>query len=182
MSRLPRPARPVCLPCSVFAALVERGFDTMLEQSYRLNRDLTEWPSRQFYADRLRPVDDIAERRIQYPRPPARLQAILDPAEPKVFVDLGHRNATTRSDAEAGLAVDLVTTLLECGMAPDVIGVVAPYRAQGRTIRGLLRRAMPDAVELRHALVIDTVERMQGQERDLVIVSLTTSQTSFAAS
>lgn len=165
---------------SVFAALVERGFDTMLEQSYRLNRDLAEWPSRQFYADRLRPVAAIAERRISYPQPPARLQSILDPAEPKVFVDLGHRNATTRCEVEASLAVDLITTLLECGMAPEAIGVVAPYRAQGRAIRGLLRRAMPDAIDLRRALVIDTVERMQGQERDLVIVSLTTSQARFA--
>jgi DNA replication ATP-dependent helicase Dna2 len=166
---------------SVFGALIDRGFDTMLEESYRLNAELAAWPSVQFYAGRLVPAPGVAARRIVYPRPPERLGAILDPQAPRVFVDLGHRNATTRSDAEASLAVDLILTLLACGIAPTEIGVVAPYRAQGRAIRGLLRRALPDERERRRAVVIDTVERMQGQERDVVIVSLTSSNPTFAS-
>jgi DNA replication ATP-dependent helicase Dna2 len=58
--------------------------------------------------------------------------------------------------------------------------VVAPYRAQGRLIRNLLRDFVPDAA-VRRQLVTDTVERMQGQERDLIILSLTTSNPGFAA-
>jgi DNA replication ATP-dependent helicase Dna2 len=159
---------------------VDRGFDTMLEETYRMNAELTAWPSAQFYDDRLRPVSDVAKRRVVYPRPPMRLAHILDPAEPKVFVDLGHRNATTRCEAEASLTVDLITTLLESAVPADQIGVVAPYRAQSRAIRRLLRQALPDQRELRRTIVIDTVERMQGQERDVVIVSLTTSNPTFA--
>jgi DNA replication ATP-dependent helicase Dna2 len=166
---------------SVFGALVGRGFDVMLEESYRLNADLAAWPSAQFYEERLRPAPAIATRRVVYQRQPERFAAILDPAEPKVFVNLGHQNATTRSDREADLAVNLILELLASGVPASEIGVVTPYRAQARAIRGLLRQAMPDDRAQRRAIVVDTVERMQGQERDVVIVSLTTSQATFAA-
>src|SRR5690606_17298591 len=93
---------------SVFGALVDQGFDTLLEETYRLNAELSAWPSAQFYDERLRPAPEVAARRVAYPRPPARLRHILDPGEPLVFVDLQHQNATTRCDAEASLAVDLI--------------------------------------------------------------------------
>ena len=165
---------------SVFGALVDRGFDTMLEETYRMNAELTAWPSDQFYEGVLRSSGSAIQRRITYPTKPARFADILDPSEPKVFVDLKHRNATTRSHAEANLVADLIVTLLEAGISAQEIGVVAPYRAQGREIRNILRSAIPDAA-VRRLIVTDTVERMQGQERDLVILSLTTSNSAFAA-
>jgi DNA replication ATP-dependent helicase Dna2 len=165
---------------SVFGVLVDRGFDTMLDETYRMNAELTAWPSQQFYDSGLRSSSSVAGRRIVYPQPPARFSDILDPAEPKVFVDLKHRNATTRSHAEASLIADLITTLLEAGFPASQIGVVAPYRAQGREIRNLLRKVVPEG-SVRRQIVTDTVERMQGQERDLVVLSLTTSNPAFAA-
>jgi DNA replication ATP-dependent helicase Dna2 len=105
---------------------------------------------------------------------------VLDPEKPKVFLDLGHRNITTRSHREAGVVVDLIMTLLEFGVPAWEIGVVAPYRAQGREIRSQLRQILPDA-EMRQQIVVDTVERMQGQEREVIIVSLTTSNPTYAA-
>jgi DNA replication ATP-dependent helicase Dna2 len=165
---------------SVFGVLAERGFDTMLTDTYRLSAELVAWPSRHFYQDRLVPVEEAAGRRITYSQPPARLAEILDPEAPKVFVDLGHHNVTTRSHKEAGVVVDLIETLLACGVEAAEIGVVAPYRAQGREIRNFLRQVLPDAA-VRRKIVVDTVERMQGQERDVVIVSLTTSNPTFAA-
>jgi DNA replication ATP-dependent helicase Dna2 len=165
---------------SVFGVLVDRSFDTMLDETYRMNAELTAWPSAQFYEGLLRSSGAATRRRIVYPTSPVRFADILDPAEPKVFVDLKHRNATTRSHAEASLVADLIVTLLECGVPATEIGVVAPYRAQGREIRNLLRTVVPDA-SVRRQIVTDTVERMQGQERDLVMLSLTTSNPAFAA-
>jgi DNA replication ATP-dependent helicase Dna2 len=57
---------------------------------------------------------------------------------------------------------------------------VVPYRAQGRLIRSLIRRNLLDS-ELANRLVVDTVERMQGQEREVVIVSFATASAKFAA-
>jgi DNA replication ATP-dependent helicase Dna2 len=165
---------------SVFGVLVDRGFDTMLDETYRMNAKLTAWPSEQFYDGLLRSSGMAAGRGIIYPQPPTRLGDILDPAESKVFVDLKHRNATTRSHAEASVVADLIVTLLEAGIPASEIGVVAPYRAQGREIRNLLRQVVLDD-NVRRQIVTDTVERMQGQERDLVILSLTTSNPAFAA-
>ncbi|MBM3121115.1 MAG: DNA helicase [Chloroflexi bacterium] len=165
---------------SIFEGLTGQGYESMLAQTYRLNTELAEWPSRQFYDGRLVPTEGAARRRLQLASPPPRLQEVLDPARPKVFVDLQHRNATTRNHKEAGVVVDLILALLESGLPPGEVGVVVPYRAQSREIRALLRSALPDR-ETRQWIVVDTVERMQGQERDVVIVSLTTSNPWFAA-
>lgn len=165
---------------SVFEVLADQGFDTPLTETYRLNRELAEWPSATFYNGKLHPASEkVAQRRLEL-ETPSRLAEVLDPAHPKVFLDLQHRNATTRNHKEAGVVVDLLLTLLESGLPPWEVGVVVPYRAQGREIRALLRAALPDA-ETRQHIVVDTVERMQGQEREAVIVSLTTSNPTFAA-
>ncbi len=164
---------------SVFGTLTERGFDTMLCTTYRLSKALVEWPNRQFYAGQLVPSEEAANRRMDYARPPAKFADVLRADRPKVFVDMGHRNTTTRSTIEAGLVVDLILTLIDSGVEPKDMGVVTPYRAQAREIRALLRQGARCRMRI-DDLVVDTVERMQGQERDLVILSLTTSNPAFA--
>jgi len=165
---------------SVFEVLADQGFDTLLTETYRLNQELAEWPSATFYAGQLRPASEVvAHRRLEL-EPPSRFVEVLDPAHPKVFLDLQHRNATTRNHKEASVVVDLLLTLLEAGLPPWEVGVVVPYRAQSREIRALLRTVLPDSETRRH-IIVDTVERMQGQEREAVIVSLTTSNPTFAA-
>ncbi len=165
---------------SVFGYLSGKNFDKMLTECYRLNESLTEWPSRHFYEGLLVSVPAAAHRRIEFVSPPTRLEEVLDPDEPKVFWDLAHHNNSVYSQKEAYAVVDLITTLLHCGFPAEEIGVVAPYRAQGRLIRNLLRKYVPETA-VRQKIIVDTVERMQGQERDLIILSLTTSNPAFAA-
>ena len=57
---------------SVFGVLIDRGFDTFLDKTYRLNEELTAWPSKQFYEGQLISVPTAAKRRIQYTRRPSR--------------------------------------------------------------------------------------------------------------
>jgi DNA replication ATP-dependent helicase Dna2 len=171
--------RAETIAMSVFARLADRGFDTMLTDTYRLSIELADWPSRRFYRGKLKPVPEARQRRLRYDTMPERLDRILDPERPKVFVDLQHRNTTTRSHTEADLVVDLILQAIACGVPPCEIGVVTPYRTQAREIRHLLRAMLPD-LELRREIVVDTVERMQGQERDLILFSLATSSPAFA--
>lgn len=110
---------------------------------------------------------------------------ILSPEEPSAFVDSVQTGCTIRSESEAGLAAILVCRALGMGVAPSEIAVVAPYRAQCRLINSTLDRLLVSlGITLREEdrPVVDTVERIQGQERELVLVSLTVSAPAFAES
>lgn len=165
---------------SIFGYLTGHNFEKMLTETYRLNDVLTDWPNQHFYDGLLTSVSTIAPRRIEYPLEPTRLVNILRPDQPKVFWNLAHSNNRAFSDKEAYAVIDLITVLLDCGFPAGEIGVVVPYRAQGRLIRNFLRQFILDPA-VRRPIVVDTVERMQGQERELIILSLTTSNPGFAA-
>ncbi len=167
---------------SIFGLLTqtESSPQTMLTETYRMNDALTAWPSRTFYNNRLRPAPGVGPRRLQLALPGDLWQPILDPAHPAVFVDLAGSNTTVRSHREADIVADLVLALLSAGLDPLEIGVIAPYRAQGREIRNRLARSINDR-DVRRALVVDTVERMQGQEREVILFSMTTASPTFAA-
>lgn len=165
---------------SIFAYLAGRGNETMLNITYRLNDVLADWPSRTFYQKTLKPSKDAASRRLHLSNNTSRWDFVLDPSSPAVFLDLCHRNTTVRSRREAEVVVELIIALLEHDISPDEIGVVVPYRAQSRLIRSILRRTIGDET-IWSRVVVDTVERMQGQEREVVLVSFATGSPAFAA-
>lgn len=165
---------------SIFSYLADRGNETKLNITYRLNDALAEWPNRMFYNNQLNPSAEAAKRRLQLSGEESRWDFVLDPASPIIFLDLCHRNTTVRSHREAETVVELILALLNHGLSADEIGVVVPYRAQSRLIRSLLRRTIGDE-KIWDRIVVDTVERMQGQEREVVLVSFTTSSPAFAA-
>lgn len=165
---------------SIFAYLAGRGNETMLDVTYRLNDVLTEWPSRTFYRNELRSSEEASKRRLNLSPETTRWDFVLDPEAPAVFLDLCHQNTTVRSRIEADVVMELILSLFMRDVSPEDIGVVVPYRAQSRLIRSLIRRNLLDS-DLASRLVVDTVERMQGQEREVVIVSFATASAKFAA-
>jgi DNA replication ATP-dependent helicase Dna2 len=165
---------------SIFNYLSGQGNETMLNITYRLNDVLTQWPSRNFYHNELRASENAAPRRLDLSPEPTKWDLVLDPESPIVFLDLCHQNSTVRSPMEAHVVLELVLSLLTHEVSPEEIGVVVPYRAQSRLIRSLLRRTLEDS-EVFNKIVVDTVERMQGQEREVILVSFTTASPKFAA-
>ncbi len=67
---------------------------------------------------------------------------------------------------EANLIVRLIGELMDAGVAPDQIAVIAPYAAQVRLLRGRL-----DIPELE----IDTVDGFQGREKEAVLLTMVRS-------
>ena len=168
---------------SLFSALTSRHADhaEMLERTYRMNRWLTAWPSRAYYRGALEADGGNRARRLALEaverHVPPHIARILDPAACGVFVPTLDPKGRSRNWRDAELVRDLCWAAHAGGIALDDIGIVTPYRSQGRAIRKLLiERFGRDAAR---AIVADTVERMQGQEREMVILSLATGDLAY---
>ncbi|HVE12658.1 MAG TPA: ATP-binding protein [Elusimicrobiota bacterium] len=150
------------------------GDPPMLAETRRLNAGLCSVISDCFYGGGLAPTPEAQTRRFALKRPPAPAFApVFSPDEPFVFVDVPHADARSASEPEARWAASIAAEAVRCGLAPQDLGVIAPYRAQCNRIRFLLggdRR-----------LAVATVERFQGQEREMVVVSLTSSNPRYLA-
>lgn len=164
---------------SVFARLTSRDAEhiVMLDETYRMNRWLTEWPSQAFYNGALRSCGKNRDRQLSLAGNSDRFRQILDGTNPAVFIPTPDTTARTKNWREAELVVDLCEAIVADGLSLENIGIVSPYRAQGRTIRTLLTGRF--GREAARQVVADTVERMQGQERELIILSLTTGDKAF---
>lgn len=166
---------------SVFGHLSGRGFETMLDLTYRMNSELASWPSRTFYQDKLRPTPQNAGRRLSLPEAPRKFEDILDQAQPLVFVELKHATAHRFSDEEALLTADLLEELHRSGVPLAEVAVIVPFRRQARRVRHFLAAKGSIPAQELFSCVIDTVERMQGQEREVVILSMTASHPEYLA-
>jgi DNA replication ATP-dependent helicase Dna2 len=153
---------------SVFAHLHALHPARMLTVSYRMNRAICAFVGDAFYGGQLTSSPAAADRKLVL-RPGGRFRELLDPDHPLVVGLVAHRGRLMRSPEEADLAARLVQELvLRHGLRMEEIAVVSPFRAQNGLIESLLR---PHA----RLTLVDTVERIQGQEREVVIVSLTAS-------
>lgn len=170
------------IPGSIFAKLTLHNVDSvMLTDTYRLNRELAAWPSNSFYGGRLRSAGPNRERKLVLAeRPDADcFDAVLRAPASAVYLRTRDPSARSRNPQEAQLVASLCAAAIEGGLAPREIGIVTPFRAHGRTVR----RALAERLGWHTAreIVADTVERMQGQERELVILSLATGNLRFLA-
>ena len=165
---------------SIFSFLHRTNSATLLGRTYRMNSEINAFVSRHFYAGKLEADPSCATRRLSL-RPKGRFREILDPDRPAPLVLIEHEGCRQRAPAEAALIADLLLELVtHHEMAPEEIAVIAPYRAQVNAIKQALRvRAAERNHPLTREPVIDTVERIQGQERDVVIASFTNSDPEY---
>jgi len=155
---------------SIFAHLHERYGSHLLDTTYRMNDGVCDVVSRTFYRSRLHADPSAGARRMPFV-PGGRLDEVLDPQHGVVWLRLDHRQPGQRSVEEAHAIADLVEDLVRRhGVPAAEIAVIAPFRAQVRLLRSAIQHKALPGIE---ALVVDTVERIQGQEREVVLVSLT---------
>lgn len=159
---------------SVFELLFKHAPGVMLDTTYRMNEAINRFPSNQFYNGKLKPNADNANWRLDVAQPFRNHQNILDPASPAVLFCHFHNSPNTRSKYEANLAAELVEELLFNGISASEIAIITPYRAQVRQINKSLTAKVLD-LEIREKIFVDTIERIQGQERDVIIYSMATS-------
>jgi superfamily I DNA and/or RNA helicase len=164
-----------------------------LDETFRLNAPLSHFPEVKFYPNRYRSADTVAGSRLLL-RPnwedglEGWEKAALDPENPIcVLLHEGPTSGTSNS-FEAGVAARLVKAL-HARLLPDVgevdlsadtfwqkrLAVISPHRAQNASIRSKLANHVAG-----ESCVIETVDRIQGKERDAIVASYTVSDPEFA--
>ncbi len=161
---------------SVFEYLQELGFPRVaLDRSFRIPEEVADFLRRHVYA-----ADGIDFRSANRARLDACeglgeewLRAALAPGHALVVVEHDEEGSQQSNEFEAALVESIARAASDRLKldARDGLGVVVPHRAQ----KVLLQQRLP-----RLAASIDTVERFQGGERDLIIVSATVSDRDFA--
>lgn len=152
---------------SVFEHLHGHYGSHMLDLSYRMNGQICGLIGECFYDGRLQSADP--DRRMPF-RAGGNFDEVLDPERSMVLCRVDHLQPGARSKEEARLVADLCAELRQRHEVPAAeIAVLAPFRAQVRAIRSALQKIdVPGQEEI----VVDTVERMQGQEREVILVSM----------
>ena len=160
---------------SIFEYLRELGFTSAaLDESFRIPAEIADFLQRHIYAqDGIQFRSKNRARINELPNLRGWLRAALAPEYPLIVIEHDESGSQRSNEFEASLVEEIVRVAGEqLGLdSKEGIGVVVPHRAQ----KALLQERLPE-----YANSIDTVERFQGGERDLIIVSATVSDREFA--
>jgi superfamily I DNA and/or RNA helicase len=99
---------------------------------------------------------------------------ILSADKPEVLFCHYHESNESRSEYEAEIIAEFIEEYFKKEIDPENIAILTPFRAQVRQIKKALAK-LNNYSDFKEKLFLDTVERIQGQERDIVIFSLATS-------
>ncbi len=153
---------------SLFDGVVSRR----LEVQYRMHEDIMRFSSQELYENSLR-ADEAVRHHVLADLPYIASNEIT--TSPVHFFDtagagwdeeLEPDGESRRNRGEAEFVVSRVLELLDAGLAPTSIAVIAPYAAQVRLLRSLL------TIE---GLEVDSVDGFQGREKEAVVISLVRS-------
>jgi ATP-dependent RNA/DNA helicase IGHMBP2 len=143
-----------------------------LDVQYRMHTDIMTFSSREFYDSALTADESVRNHHL------CDLPGVITnplTANPVQFIDTagGGYDEEREPDGEsrlnskeAALAARKVQSLLDSGIQPADIAVIAPYAAQVRLLREKLK--VP-------GLEIDSVDGFQGREKEVVVLSLVRS-------
>ena len=150
---------------------------TLLKMQYRMNERIMRFSSDWFYGGMVEPAPEVKHR------------GILDYDEPMVWIDTSGTEAYEQfvgesfgriNKREARLTLDTLQTYFEKIGKERIleesidVGIISPYRAQVQYLRQLIKQS--DFFRpYRKLIAVNTVDGFQGQERDIVFISLVRS-------
>lgn len=145
----------------------------LLNTSYRLNKSLIRIPNALFYDNLLQSATTTQEDNTRYQG--NHHDEILN-SEPHKLILHNVFDANGRSPHEAKLVAEIVADLLQNGVNIKDIGIMSPFRAQVREIKKEVKKVLPRSISKPFdTLLVDTVDGMQGQERNYIIYSFANS-------
>lgn len=172
------------LSSSIFERLLkcckQNGWDEnygMLREQARMHVDLQELANNLFYDNKLMPFANNNWQNSDWTafktKPKIKLSEIeknyyeIISSSNLIFIDSPIEKASKINEFEAETVSGIISTIakLEPNFDENYIGVITPFRAQCNKISEKLNP------EIRNKIVVDTVERFQGSERETIIIS-----------
>ena len=169
---------------------------TLLRIQYRMNDDIMRFSSNYFYDGLVQSAPDVRFRSIldldvamewinpEIPETPESPESPETPSPPsslspsrEQFVGEGHGRI---NPTEATATLDVLESYFQrIGRQRLLderidVGIISPYRAQVQLLRRLLKQR--EALKpFRRQITVNTVDGFQGQERDVIVISLVRS-------
>ena len=168
----------------------------MLEETYRFPKIIAQFPSIKYYDGRLYSLITQKKQIILHQELIKTIGPIflefLNPIRPSVLFTYTKKILRTQdNEYEAELVAKLTKILIEGMLTSDGslysdselvekgIGIICPHNAQINAIKAAL---LKENVPTNRIPIIDTVDRFQGQEREVIIVSYGVSDPDYAIS
>ncbi|WP_435356610.1 AAA domain-containing protein [Emticicia sp. SJ17W-69] len=148
---------------------------TLLEEQYRMNEQIMAHSSKVFYNNQLKAHDSVAKH------------LLFDNDLPLLFIDTAgcsfdeklDGTSSTNPEEAAFLFkhLSLFTTELKTYFSKEnfpTIAIISPYKQQINILKEQLEHS-PDLQDYLSKISVNTIDSFQGQERDIVYISLTRS-------
>ena len=156
----------------IFSYEIEKASYPMLETQYRMNKVVQSWSSERFYEGKLQPRNSNSERDVFTS---FNHGGQFSSASIVHFHAHNGSSVNNASPYEASMVADLVEAIHKRGgLALSEIGIVTPHRSHAGAVCAQLQDKF-GVIEAQNILV-DTVERFQGQEKEVMLLSLGTDR------
>lgn len=148
---------------------------TVLHTTYRMNEDITDVVSKSFYEPygiTLQSAESVSGSTFTSDH--LNQMGLIGSV---VFMNpsISTPKCKEENEGEADAIIEILSALFAEGKTPDNVSVITPFRKQVRLIRAKAReRFSQDMMPL-----IDTVERLQGQDVDCIILSFASSDENY---
>ena len=165
------------LSVSLFAHVKKRcpATGVVLNTTYRMCRGLADFVSRRYYEPMgvtLTSAESAAGNLLIQSKP----QWLRGDCKEIEFVECQNPGACDENLVEARAVACRIKFLIERGLLVDRLAVITPYRRQVRLILKVVKEYLP---KLNRLPLIDTVERLQGQDVDVLLASFATDSIQY---
>lgn len=157
---------------SIFKRLMREENCTMLDVSFRMCEPICNFVSELFYEGKVKPKKEGCGNMIMSNVP------LFDFKTPIVIHNVDDNGEQT-SDKEAEFIADTIAGFLSKGLPAREIAVLSPFRAQAANVRRHIREHTGISEEKKSLVVADTVDKMQGQEREVIIYTFTAGDVDY---
>ena len=155
---------------------------SLLEVQYRMNDEIMQFSSDYFYHGQMKSAPEVARRYIYEGDTPIQWLDTstinLGPDEQYNFKEQFIGESFGRvNKGEANLTISLLQIYFQRVGKQRIlddridVGIISPYRAQVQYLKRLIKKR-PFFKPYRHLISVNTVDGFQGQERDVILISL----------